>query len=306
MLLRGLDLLEDGGVGVSDTASMAFTTLSGRDSRSWSADRYIRGNRIEVVSEDDARLVRPTGVVGEAVYALAVARGGEYRLRLHVAGPEPAEAEIARFGEDEVLRTFVVPAEPVLGWIDAGTIHLDPGAYDTSVLLPEGATLEHVELAPPCLHPIEPLGGWKPTAITTTDDIAVTVLQALDMEYELPPAAAPLEYRGSDLQLEDGAQTVEATASPLTEGTFRGGPRGARVLLEAAGRQLPQESRLPRSRRHPPVACHPVRPPLEGPALLRGDPRARHRRRADPVRAEEGHPGRLRRHGGAPGLRARR
>ena len=238
MLLRGLGLLEAGGAEVSETASMAFATLSGRDSRSWGADRYIRGNRIEVVSEDDARFVRPTGVVGEAVYGLAVARGGDYRLRLHVAGPSPAEAEIAHFGEDEVLRTFVVPAEPVLGWVDAGTIHLDPGAYDTAVLLPEGASLEHVELAPPCLQPIEPPGGWQPTAITTTDDVAVTVLQALDMEYELPPAATPLEYRGSDLQLDEGAQTVEVAAGPLAEGTFRGGPRGARVLLEA---DIPEE-----------------------------------------------------------------
>ena len=44
-------------------------------------------------AEDDARFVRPTGVVGEAVYGLAVARGGDYRLRLHVAGPSPAEAD---------------------------------------------------------------------------------------------------------------------------------------------------------------------------------------------------------------------
>ena len=120
-----------------------------------------------------------------------------------------------------------------MGWIDAGTVHLEPGAYDTSVLLPRGATLEHVELAPPCLHAIEPPDGWQPTAVTTTDDAAVTVLQALDMEYELPPAASPLEYRGSDLRLDDGSQAVAAATSPLAEGTFRGGPRGARVLLEA-------------------------------------------------------------------------
>jgi hypothetical protein len=238
MILRGLDLLESGGAAASETASQAFAALSGRDSRSWSADRYIRGNRVEVVTEADARVVRPTGVVGEAVYALAVARGGDYRLRLHVAGPEAAEAEIAHVGEDEVLRTFVVPAEPIMGWVDAGLIHLDVGAYDTSVLLPEGATLEHVELAPPCLRPIEPLEGWQPTAIATTEDVAVTVLQALDMEYQLPPAASPLEYRGSDLRLEEGAQAVEATETPRTEGTFRGGPRGARVLLEA---DIPEE-----------------------------------------------------------------
>ena len=49
--------------------------------------------------------------------------------------------------------SFVVDARPVQGWVDAGMVHLDPGAYETSVLLPEGATLEHVEVAPPCVRP---------------------------------------------------------------------------------------------------------------------------------------------------------
>jgi len=236
MILRGLDLL--GGDAATETASLAFATLSGRDSRSWGADRYIRGSGIEVVTEAETRVVRPTGVVGEAVYPVAVARGGDYRLRLHVAGPSAAEAEVAAVGEDEVLESFLVPAKPIMGWIDAGVVHLDPGAYNTSVLLPEGAALEHVEFAPPCLHPIEPPGGWQPTALATTDDVAVTVLQALDMEHELPPAAAPLEYRGSDLQLEDGSQVLDVAESPASAGAFRGGPRGAQVVLVA---EIPED-----------------------------------------------------------------
>ena len=236
MILRGLDLLE--GTAATETASLAFSALSGRDSRSWGAERYIRSSGIEVVTEAGTRVVRPTGVVGEAVYPVAVARGGDYRLRLHLAGPSAAEAEVAPVGEGDVVGSFLVPAEPVMGWIDAGVVHLDPGAYDTSVLLPEGAALEHLEFAPPCLHPIEPFGGWQPTALATTEDVAVTVLQALDIEHELPPAAAPLEYRGSDLQLEDGSQALDAAQSPATEGTFRGGPRGAQVVLVA---EIPED-----------------------------------------------------------------
>ena len=114
-----------------------------------------------------------------------------------------------------------------MGWVDAGSLHLDPGAYEATVLLPEGSQLEFVELAPPCLHPIEPRGGWKTAAVASTEDVAVTVLQALDLESELPPAAPPLEYRGSDLQLEDGSRSVAASG----EGGFRGGPRGSRVVL---------------------------------------------------------------------------
>jgi hypothetical protein len=231
LVLRGLDLLRDAG-GVNDTATQAFATLAGRDSRAWQADHYIRGTRIEVVDEEGARRVRPKGGIGEAVYAVGVARAGDYRLRLHLSGPKAAEAEVTRAGQDQVLRAFTVPSSSVMGWIDAGTVHLDPGAYDASVLLPEGSALEYIELAPPCLHPIEPRGGWKPTAITTTEDVAVTVLQALDLESELPPAASPLEFRGRDLQLEDGSRVLEA-AAPGASGGFRGGPKGARVVLLA-------------------------------------------------------------------------
>jgi len=231
MVLQGMNLLEGGGDSVTDTATIAFSILSGRDSRSWSADSYVRGREVRVVREDETRVVRPTGPVGEAVYSMAVARAGDYRLRLRLSGKEAAEAEVAHIGDAEAIRSFRVPTAPRLAWVDAGVVHLEAGAYDAAVLLPEGATLEHVELAPPCLHPIEPHGGWQPTAITTTEDVAVTVLQAIDMEHELPPAAPPLEYRGSDLLLEDGSRAVEASAAE--EGSFRGGPRGAQVLLEA-------------------------------------------------------------------------
>ena len=229
MVLRGLDLLVDT-PGVNDTAAQAFATLSGRDSRSWPADRYVRAQRVEAFDQDGTRRIRPAGGIGEAVYALGVARQGEYRLRLHVSGPAPAEAELTKAGSDELLRSFTVPAGPTMGWIDAGLVHLDPGAYDATVLLPEGSALEQVELAPPCLHPIEPLGGWRATAVSTDEDVAVTVLRALDLESELPPAAPPIELRGSDLKLEDASPGLDPSSG---DGAFRGGPRGSQAVLLA-------------------------------------------------------------------------
>src|SRR5205807_704781 len=77
-----------------------------------------------------------------------------------------------------------------MGWVDAGRVHLDPGAYTASVLLPRGTALEHVEVAPPCLSPIEPPGGWKAADVLLSEDAAVTIVQALDRESELPPAAS--------------------------------------------------------------------------------------------------------------------
>jgi len=230
MMLRGLALLADS-PGVNDTAAQAFATLSGRDSRAWPADRYVRGQRVETVEEGGRPRIRPRGGIGEVVYALAIARGGNYRLRLHVSGPAPAEAEMTKAGSNDVLRSFTVPSAPVMGWVDAGELHLDPGAYDATVLLPEGSALEYVELAPPCLHPIEPRGGWKASSVATTEDVAVTVMQALDLESELPPAAAPLEFRGGDLVLEDG--TRASAVDGESEGSFRGGPKGSRVVLLA-------------------------------------------------------------------------
>ena len=228
LMLRGLGLLGDS-PGVHDTAAQAFAALSGRDSRSWPADQYVRGQRVESFEEDGTRRIRPAGGIGEVVYALGIARPGDYRLRLHVSGPAPAEAEMTKAGGDVVIRSFTVPAAPVMGWIDAGSVHLDPGAYDATVLLPEGSTLERVEMSPPCLQPIEPRGGWKPSAVATTEDVAVTVLQALDLESELPPAATPIEYLGRDLRLEDGSRAL--TVGGEGDGSFRGGPRGSSVVL---------------------------------------------------------------------------
>jgi hypothetical protein len=230
MVLRGLELLADS-PGVNDTAAQAFATLSGRDSRTFSAERYVRGRHVEAFEEKGARRIRASGGIGEAVYAVGIARQGDYRLRFHVSSPSPAEAEVTKAGGDDVLRSFAVPATPVMGWIDAGSLHLDPGAYDATVLLPEGGVLEVLELAPPCVHPIEPPGGWKPTAVTTSEDVAVTVLQALDLESELPPSASPIEFRGGELKLEDGSRALDASAN--AEGVFRSGPKGSRVVLVA-------------------------------------------------------------------------
>src|SRR5258708_12342428 len=215
MLLRALDLLQPSG-GFADQASQVFTTLSGRDSLSYRADRYVKADGIEVL--DEPRRVRAKGAVGEVTYALGVARGGDYGVGLHLAGsPEtPAEAEISRFGEAKPETSFTVVPASVPGWVQAGTTHLDPGAYTASVLLPRGAVLDYVEVSPPCVNSIEPLSGWQPTAVTSTEDVAVTVVKALDVEPELPPAAPPIELAGAAFRVEDPARVaLPPSLSPL-------------------------------------------------------------------------------------------
>ena len=135
-------------------------------------------------------------------------------------------------GKEEPLRVFRMAPTGMPTWIEAGTTHLDPGAYTAAVLLPAGSVLEWLELAPPCINPIEPRGGWQSSAVASTPDVAVTVLQAVDQESELPPASSPLERVGSDFQLE-GGETVPAEAGAEDRGELRSGAKGAHAVLVA-------------------------------------------------------------------------
>jgi hypothetical protein len=237
LLLRGLDLL-DPAARVGDQASIAFAALSGRDSVSLRSDRYVKGTGVEPLGEAAQGRVRATATVGEVSYAVAVARPGEYRLRLRLRGDAgaPAEAEVAAVGEGP-KQTFSVVPGALPGWVDAGSLRLTTGAYTASVLLPQGAELEWLELAPPCVNAIEPRGGWKATAVTKTDDVALTVLRALDLENELPPKAAPLELLGSDFEPEE--PMLVAIPARLDDTALHGGLRGTkarvRVSLPEAG-----------------------------------------------------------------------
>src|SRR5258708_32265002 len=113
-------------------------------------------------------------------------------------------------------------------WMDAGARALDPGAYTPSVLLPRGPALEHVEVAPPCVMPIEPPGGWKAPAVLLAEDAAVTLGQALDQQSELPPADTPIELEASQFHVESGALPV--AAGGLIQEAISGGPGGTRPL----------------------------------------------------------------------------
>jgi len=234
MVLRAMDLLEPAS-GLADQASQVFSTLSGKGSRAFRADLFVRGTGVDVFRGDDGdRRVRASEPVGELVYPLAVARGGDYRVRLRLGGPGEAETEVTPLGAEAPVESFRVMPAAMPAWLDVGSTHLDPGAYQASVLIPQGSVLEFVEFAPPCISPIEPRGGWQATAVATTDDVATTVLQATDLESELPPAAPPLEWRGSDLRVEESSPVpTAALGGSFAEGTLRAGAAGGRAVLVA-------------------------------------------------------------------------
>jgi hypothetical protein len=166
---------------------------------------------------------------GEVVYPLAVVQGGDYRFRARLAGEgtRPASAEIAPAG-GRAFKTFTLDAGG--DWAAGGAAHLDPGSYTASVLLPAGTGLERLEVAPPCVASVEPVGGWHPTAVTTAEDVAVTAVRAMDLEGELPPADPPLELAGSAFEVDEQLAT-----SPLEPGfgadSLKAGSKGLRALV---------------------------------------------------------------------------
>jgi hypothetical protein len=231
MLLRALEMNE--AVRASTHASEIFSTLSWRDSLSYPADRYVRGDGVTVRERGGLRVVASSEGTGQVVYPLAVVRGGDYQIRVRLAGApdRPATAEIVPMGGAAAPKTFTFVPPASADWVRGGLAHLDPGTYTATLLLPQGSSLEYVEVAPPCLNPIEPVGGWKPTDPTTADDVAVTALKAMDAESELPPADMRLERSGGDFQVEAPAAAVTAPGQGFEALTLKAGGKGLRAVL---------------------------------------------------------------------------
>lgn len=229
MLLRALEMGDV--LQASTQASQVFSTLSWKNSLAFGAEQYLKADGVEV---GERGVVAAEGV-GEVVYPLAVVRGGDYRLRLRVKGnpATPASVEITRKGETAPAATFTIVPSSLAGWVDGGTSHLDPAAYTATVLLPPGTSLEKIEVAPPCVTPIEPPGGWKPTAVVESGDLAVTAVKAMDKESELPPAGLPIDVSGSHFQPTTPAATpARAVAGGGLEGLWlKAGPLGVQAVV---------------------------------------------------------------------------
>jgi len=229
LLLRGLGL--DEMVRQSATASQVFSVLSWKESLAYPAELYVRGDGVTV---REGRVIATGDIGGDVSYPIAIVRRGDYKVRLRLKGDpqRPVLAEITAENESSPLRVFQITPATIEGWIEGGTVHLDPGAYTTSVIMPPQTELEFVELAPPCLNPIEPYGGWQATALALNEDVAVTAIKALDREWDLPPAAAPIEVRGASFQAV-GNQVTEASAGETLEDMswLKAGPGGLHAVV---------------------------------------------------------------------------
>jgi len=233
MLLRSLDMTD--AVKASTQASQVFAALAWRDSLSYAADRYLRADGAVVREEAGRPVLAAAAGPAEVAYAVAVVQPGDYQLRARISGPpgEPATAEFLPMAGGNALKSFTLAPATEAAWVFAGSSHLDPGAYAAQFLLPAGCALSQVEIAPPCVNGIEPAGGWQPAAVTTTQDLAVTALKAIDVEHELPPAATPIEIAGDQFQVEAPPQAVEdrAKATGLDAMSLRAGRPGMRAVV---------------------------------------------------------------------------
>ena len=232
MLLRSMEMNE--AVKTSTEASQVFGTLAWRDSLSYPADQFLRADGAVVNEEDGRMVVSAAAGPAELVYAVAVVQPGDYQLRARLSGSpdNPASAELTPLGGGRAVKTFTLVPDPE-AWAFGGSAHLDPGAYGASLLLPPGCSLSQVEVAPPCLNPIEPPEGWQPRAVTTAQDLAITGLKAMDMEHELPPADTPIEVAAGDFQVESPAEQVQtgATEDALKPKALKGGMKGLRAIV---------------------------------------------------------------------------
>lgn len=206
MLLRGLRL-EDM-VDTSAVASQVFSMLSWRESLSFPAEKYFHAEGVDLKTEGPARCLVARGAKGEATYRLGVVRPGRYRVRAElraIAAAPPVSVQVSRLGGSDTGASFAMTAPPTIGWTDGQLTHLDSGGYAATFMVPADTCLAHVEVAPPCLNPVEPIGGWQPRSTTTASDVAVTVVKAVDMESELPPAATAVTMAGSDFRVDTAA-----------------------------------------------------------------------------------------------------
>jgi hypothetical protein len=121
-----------------------------------------------------------------------------------------------------------------MSWVEVGTTYLKRGAYNATLLIPKEMALSRLEFAPPCLNPVEPLGGWRGAALTTPEDLAVTAIRALDREGDLAPASTAMELKGSDMLVvggEKAAPSPTAAEGSVESTHLRAGRRGLHATL---------------------------------------------------------------------------
>ena len=225
MMLRGLGLEE--ALVFADTPPRVFAVLSWKQSGWIDATQFIPFSDHGVELEPGTpSLLRARAELGEVSFPVTVARAGEYSLRVRMAGEPtpPATVEVVPLeGGDAKGLVTLVPAA-TRGWVEAPKpLRLSPGAYRATLALPRGGVFERLELAPRCVAPIEPLGGWVTEDIVDAEDLAVTLIRAVRRQRELAAWDEPIEAELDEFLAEEGR--------PGRAARMEGGTAGAQATV---------------------------------------------------------------------------
>ncbi len=149
-------------------------------------------------------------------------RPGDYGFRVKLSGG------IALFRvADQTYELYQPRAES--RWVDLNRVRLSSGSHKLSLMLPRGTRADAIGVTPPCMLPVEPVGGWQPLEPLRFEEMAQTLAKALDLEQNLPPLGEPIIVRGEDFlrtlsfplslpQEEDAVQTAHSEPFWLSTG----------------------------------------------------------------------------------------
>lgn len=240
LMMRGIGF--DESIERVENADDIFLTLAWKDQRNLPAAKYKRAS--SVVRR--GTFVDAGTETGEAAYDLPIVRSGDYdvRLRLKGAPSTPFKVEIRKDGQiDSVITQNPTGSGDTYTPVDLGWVHMEPGNHTVSVALPPGTSLESIHVSPPCLNPIEPELGWRAPALTTDEDLARTLVQALEVEHELPPADEPIELRAASfdqlspevtLKASQSLTPVDPSSPPESDvDVLRAGEQGLQAIVQA-------------------------------------------------------------------------
>ena len=214
-----------------ETAEDIFRILAWKDQRNLPASKYKRATGVSLRDG----FVDAGEETGEVAYDLPIVRSGDYNVRLRVRGApdRPFQVEIRKDGQVDAVATHQPTGSgPDYVSVDLGWIRMDPGNHTISVVLPPGASLESVQISPPCVNLIEPENGWRAPALTTDEDLSRTLLQALEMESELPPADEPIEFRAGEFETL-APNPAMSLGSAAGDSELRATPEGLHAILYA-------------------------------------------------------------------------
>lgn len=114
--------------------------------------------------------------------------------------------------------------------VDLGEVTLAAGAQTLEVNLPPSGSIDYFEFSAPPLPAIAPLGGWEPSKNLSIDDLAVTLIQALQLESMLPTTSETLVFAAGKEPALQGMSTNQTHLGQPEQGTWiRAGASAAAI-----------------------------------------------------------------------------